>query len=106
MIDRIKEYKLKIQISPLVEMTGGKSEGPIEGFSLCWSCEQLTITPFLVGDNLPTVGRIQQGRKLMAKAILLFANFFTALKHGAIPGKDHGFEILTGARLHRVPIYD
>jgi hypothetical protein len=42
----------------------------------------------------------------MAKAILLFANFFTALKHGAIPGKDHGFEILTGARLHRVPIYE
>jgi hypothetical protein len=25
----------------------------------------------------------------MAKAILLFANFFTALKHGAIPGQDH-----------------
>jgi hypothetical protein len=30
----------------------------------------------------------------MAKALLLFANFFTALKHGAIPGKDHGFEML------------
>jgi hypothetical protein len=30
----------------------------------------------------------------MAKAILLFANFFTALKHGAIPGQDHGFEML------------
>jgi hypothetical protein len=28
----------------------------------------------------------------MAKAILLFANFFTALKHGAIPGQDHGLK--------------
>jgi hypothetical protein len=63
MIDRIKESNLKIQISPLVEMTGGKSEGPIEGFSLCWSCDQQTITPFLVGDNLPTAGRLHQGRK-------------------------------------------
>jgi hypothetical protein len=30
----------------------------------------------------------------MAKAILLIANFFTALKHGAIQGKDHEFEML------------
>jgi hypothetical protein len=26
----------------------------IRVFSLCWSCDQQTITPFLVGDNLPT----------------------------------------------------
>ena len=57
MIDRIKESNLEIQISPLVEMTGGKSEGPIEGISLCWSCDHQTITPSLVGDNLPTAGR-------------------------------------------------
>jgi hypothetical protein len=35
MIEGIIESNLKIQISPLVEMTGGKSEGQIEGFSLC-----------------------------------------------------------------------
>jgi hypothetical protein len=52
MIDRIKESKLKIQISHLVEMTGGKSEGPIEGFSLCRSFDQQTITPNLIQDLL------------------------------------------------------
>jgi hypothetical protein len=64
MMDRIKESKLKIQIFPFVEMKGGKSEGPIEGFSLCWSCDQQTIALFLLETTCLTQAGSNKGEKV------------------------------------------